>query len=224
LFKRPLASFLHNEPKKEKLFPKDYRLLPNKQDKFDKKTILVMRKTRYLQKISKDLFFTKEELFEINKHTIKENPKILAKKYRNLFKLTDNIQKKFKTSYNFFNYLRDILEQNNILVFQFSMPIDDARGFVLIDDFPKIIVVNTKDSIEARIFTLMHEFAHILLGESVIDIPKINFVNDPIEKWCNNFASGFLLTDSLLDEITSNFDEFITNNKVQKKYSNVWFE
>jgi len=53
----------------------------------------------------------------------------------------------------------------NILVFQFSMPIEDARGFALTDMNPNVIVVNSKDSIEARLFSLMLEFGHILLGE-----------------------------------------------------------
>ena len=62
------------------------------------------------------------------------------------------------------------------------MPIEDARGFALADANPKIIVVNSKDQIEARIFTLLHEFAHILLGETSISIPDLRS-NNTIEKW-----------------------------------------
>src|SRR3989338_3642326 len=55
LFKRPVASFLLSKPLTEKPKPKDYRMLPNKANKFDKKTILVLRKARRLQELSKEL-------------------------------------------------------------------------------------------------------------------------------------------------------------------------
>ena len=71
-----------------------------------------------------------------------------------------------------FNLLRDIIEDKNILVFQISMPVEDARGFAIADETPAIIVVNSKDHIEARVFSLMHEFGHILLKESGISLPE----------------------------------------------------
>ncbi|MBW6462037.1 MAG: helix-turn-helix transcriptional regulator [DPANN group archaeon] len=38
-YKRPIATFLLSAPKEEKPKPKDYRMLPDKVDVFDKKTI-----------------------------------------------------------------------------------------------------------------------------------------------------------------------------------------
>jgi len=155
IFKRPVAAFLLSKPKYEKPKPKDYRLLPEKADKFDKKTLLVLRKTRRLQKLSKELSrnIKYETKTKLEKAKISDSPEKMADKYRELFELTLEKQKKFKTAYELFNYLRDVLEDMNIYVFQFSMPVEDARGFVLVDDSPNIIVVNTKDSIEARLFS-----------------------------------------------------------------------
>jgi len=195
-FRRPIAAFLLSEPRKEKPKPKDYRFIPNKTNIFDKKTILVLRKARNLQEIGKELsknidYETKAKIKKVN---LSDNPEEIAQKYREIFGLSEEKQRKFKTPYEFFSYLRDILENMNILVFQFSMPVEDARGFVLSDDFPAVIVVSTKDGIEARLFSLMHEFGHILLGESVIDFPDISIpYRNKIEKWCNEFASSFLL-------------------------------
>lgn len=195
-FKRPLAAFLLSEPKKEKPLPKDYRMLPNKKNIFDKKTILSIRKARSLQSISKELSsnIKYETKPKIKKVKLSDNPETIAKRFRDIFKLNEEKQRKFKDTYKLFNYLRDMLENMNILVFQLSMPVEDARGFSLADDTPDIIVVNTKDSIEARLFSLMHEFAHVLLGETVIDIPELSItVTDRTEKWCDEFASSFLL-------------------------------
>ena len=195
-FNRPLAAFLLSKPKEEKPLPKDYRMLPNRKDIFDKKTMLAIRKARSLQSISKELSsnIKYETKTKIERAKIADNPEVISRKYREMFELTEEKQRKFRDTYQFFNYLRDALEDMNILIFQISMPIEDARGFSLSDDLPAIIVVNTKDSIEARLFSLMHEFAHILRGETVIDLPELSITDrDIIEKWCDEFASSFLL-------------------------------
>ncbi len=224
-FRRPLAAFLLSEPRKERPKPKDYRFIPNRKNIFDKKTILVLRKARSLQEIGKELsknidYETKAKIERVN---LSENPEIIAKKYRELFGLTEEKQRKFKTPYEFFSYLRDILENMNILVFQFSMPVEDARGFVLSDEFPAVIVVSTKDSIEARLFSLMHEFAHILLGESVIDFPDISIsYRNKIEKWCSEFASSFLLPKEdakiLFEKNRDKLTDKKTLNSLSRKY------
>jgi len=225
IFKRPIAAFLLSRPKEEKPKPKDYRMLPERQDKFDKKTILVLRKSRRLQELSKELsknirYETKTKLKQAN---IRDIPEEISNKYREIFNLTEEKQRKFKNSYELFHYLRDNLEDMNIYVFQFSMPVEDARGFVFVDDSPNIIVVNTKDSIEARLFSLMHEFAHILLGESVIDLPDITTsTRNNIETWCNNFSASFLLPKSLANTLFTEKRNELTKketlNYLSRKY------
>jgi len=190
VFKRPVAAFLLSKPNAEKPKPKDYRLLPERTDRFDKKTLLVLRKVRRLQELSKELsgnigYETKNKLEKVR---LSDNPEITALKYREFFGLTEEKQKGFKTSYELFHFIRNFLEDLNIFVFQFSMPVEDARGFVLVDDVPNIIVVNTKDTIEARLFSVMHEFAHILFGESVIDLP------DATSKTKNNWKNGVIFS------------------------------
>ena len=223
VFKRPIASFLLSQPVNEKPKPKDYRMLPSKLNKFDKKTILVMRKARKLQEISKELsgniaYDTKSKIKRIK---ISESPENVAKTYRELFELTENKQRKFKNSYELFNYLRDIFEEQNIFVFQFSMPVDDARGFVFADEYPYTVVVNSADLIEARIFSLMHEFGHILLGESVIDLPEATAsYKDNVEKWCNEFASYFLLPKEFAKSSFSEYKSNLIDTAILKKLSN----
>ncbi|MBU4266265.1 MAG: XRE family transcriptional regulator [Candidatus Altiarchaeota archaeon] len=222
VFRRPIAAFLLSEPKKEKPMPKDYRMLPNKEDIFDKKTILVLRKARNLQEISEELsknidYQTKPKIERVNNSV---NPKEIANNYRKKFDLTEEKQRKFKTAYNFFNYLRDVLEDMNILVFQFSMPLEDARGFVLVDELPNIIVVNTKDSIEARVFSLMHEFAHILLGESIIDLPDVSKIRkNKIEQWCDEFASSFLFPEEISKRLFESKNDVLTDSKTLRGLS-----
>ncbi|MDO9098363.1 MAG: XRE family transcriptional regulator [Candidatus Methanoperedens sp.] len=224
-YKRPLAAFLLSEPVKEKPKPKDFRMLPDRKDTFDKKTILVLRKARTLQEISNELSYNIDYQTKaaVEKAKTSDKPEDLANKYRMTFELTVDNQKRFKTSYELFNFLRDKMEDLNILVFQYSMPVEDARGFALTDETPNVIVLNSKDTIEARIFSLMHEFAHILLGETGIDFPDVTIsTRNEVEVWCNRFASAFLLpADMAMNLFKSNkstLTETDTLNKLSRKY------
>lgn len=223
IFKRPVASFLLSKPIPEKPKPKDYRMLPNKANIFNKKTILVMRKTRKLQELGKELSrnIAYDTGSKIKRVKITENPETMASQYRQLFGLTDERQRKFKSARELLNYLRDVLEEHNIFLFQFSMPVEDARGFVFVDETPNVIVVSTKDTIEARIFSIMHELGHILLGESVIDLPDVTSVyKDDVERWCNEFASGFLLPKGLAKEVFEQNKVKLLQRETLKSMSN----
>ena len=225
IYKRPIASFFLSKPKQERPMPKDYRFLPNKTNIFDRKILLAIRRTRSLQNLSKELslninYTTKTE---IKSAKLTDNPELIASEYREMLNLDIEKQRKFRDSYKMLRHLRDVFEDHNILVFQFSMPIEDARGFALADETPNIIVINSKDSIEARLFTLMHEFGHIILGETVIDLPEesLQFRNN-IEAWCNTFSSAFLLPKEvaidLFDKNKHKLTETDTLNALSKKY------
>src|SRR3989338_4368333 len=109
IFKRPVASFLLSKPLTEKPKPKDYRMLPDKTNKFDKKTILVMRHARRLQELSKELSknVDYETKSKIEKVKISDSSEEVALKFRAKFNLTEEKQRKFKSPYDLFNYLRD---------------------------------------------------------------------------------------------------------------------
>jgi Zn-dependent peptidase ImmA (M78 family) len=224
IVKRPIASFLLSKAPVEPSLPKDFRMLPNKDGKFDKKTIFAIRKARALQKTTKELsvYLNEEIKSKIDRFSLDNKPENIAKRYRDIFELTEEMQLKFRSHYDFYNYLRKKLEEINVFPFQISMPLEDARGFTLSDDSPAIVVVNSKDFIEARIFTIMHEFGHILLNETGIDIPEFT-TSDKIEKWCNEFSSDFLLPKEIAKRVFESKKEVLTETKtlndLAKKYS-----
>ncbi|WP_169336400.1 helix-turn-helix domain-containing protein [Archaeoglobus sulfaticallidus] len=195
IYKVPVAAFFLPKPR-EIPMPKDYRFIPGRESKFDKETLLVFRKVRGLQKVAKELIENLGYTIEphIERVSLKDKPEKIAEKYREEFGLTEELQAEFKDASAMFKYLRQKIEELNIFVFQYGMPVKDARGFTLTDDFPIIITVNSKDLYKPRIFTLMHEFGHVLLGESVVDIPNIAIpTTNIVERWCNEFAASFLL-------------------------------
>src|SRR3989344_689816 len=222
--KRPLAIFLLPKAPEEKPKPKDYRMLPGKYGKFNKKTILAIRKARYLQGIIQELAINIENDLKPKIMILKitDDPEEIAVKYRGLLDFSVEKQTtELKDAYKVYSYLRGALEDKNIYSFQISMPIEDARGFALSDKDPKVIVANSQDEIEARIFTLMHEFGHVLLGETAISLSEFQ-TQDKIERWCNQFASNFLLPKELAQSIFSqkqeSFTETKTLNTLKRKY------
>jgi len=72
------------------------------------------------------------------------------------------------------------------------------RGFALADKVAPFIIINEKDSKAAWSFTLLHELAHIWLGQSGVS----GYESDvEIERFCDAVAAKFLLDPNELNEI-----------------------
>jgi Zn-dependent peptidase ImmA (M78 family) len=222
--KRPLAAFLLPSPPEAPPKPKDYRMLPGREGEFDKQTLLAIRRARRLQRVSRELsenleFGLKPSVEHIS---VNQNPERIADKYRTLFGINEKTQRDWKTPNKAFNDLRNAIEELNIIVLQISMPVEDARGFTLTDQYPTIIVVSLKDRIEARIFSLLHEFGHILLNKTGISMSLDSLspvIQDPVEKWCNEFAASFLLPKVVAEAIYQQNKETITDSNTLKRLS-----
>jgi len=202
-FKRPLAAFLLSKPPEESTTLPDFRKLPGAQGDFSRETHLAIRKARRLQKVRRELMenLGSDVRVKIRNRTIQDNPEIVANDERVDLPI-DIAQIDTSTSTKLFQIWRDWFEQKNITVLQLKMPVEDARGFSLTDIEPFVIVVNESDAPNAKIFTLFHEYGHILLNESAVcnrDSDEIeNKKIKRIEYWCNRFAGAFLVPEDFL--------------------------
>jgi len=81
------------------------------------------------------------------------------------------------------------------------MPLDNARGFSLGDEPPFAIVINSTDAVQARSFTLFHEFGHLLLQKPGICLPaeSLHEEDGRVEWWCNSFAAAVLFPDTAIE-------------------------
>ena len=207
-YKRSLAVFFLPEPPEEPSIPKDFRSLPGEdQLEISTKTRLAMRRARRLQSIAKEL---NEKLVRNideykGKFKISDDPEELSKKIREILKIPIEMQYDWNSENDALNTWKKSIEELGILVFQTSIPIEDARAFSITDDGVPVIVLNTKDIIKARIFSLLHELGHILLEKGgICDLSKgglweINKQKIPssevknIEIFCNHLAGATLV-------------------------------
>ncbi|MEL6799853.1 MAG: ImmA/IrrE family metallo-endopeptidase [Pseudomonadota bacterium] len=78
-----------------------------------------------------------------------------------------------------------------------TIPASVFRGFAIADPVAPFIVINAKDARPARAFTLIHELAHVFLGQTgvsgAISTNRPETDNARVERFCNDVAGEFLL-------------------------------
>ena len=96
---------------------------------------------------------------------------------------------------------RSRVEALNILVLETSrVKTSEMRGFSLSERLPLVIVLNGEDSDRGKIFTLLHELAHLSLREpGVCDLHTRGESSSDVEVYCNAVASEALLPQAWLD-------------------------
>lgn len=74
------------------------------------------------------------------------------------------------------------------------IPVKECRGFVIVNEMAPFMFVNAADAKAAQLFTIIHELAHIWIGESAgFDNQNLQPANDPMEKLCDQVAAEFLV-------------------------------
>jgi Zn-dependent peptidase ImmA (M78 family)/DNA-binding XRE family transcriptional regulator len=206
IYKRPLAAFFLPEPPHEPPLPDDFRTLPERKRKpLSSNTLLAIRRARRLQSLAIELAnSTNYEIqIKVGKASLLDDPEEIASKTRTNIGIDIQKQFKWKNDIDAFNEWRRAIESLGVLIFQFSLPIEETRGFSLPNN-PPVIVINAKDHIRARIFSLFHEYGHLLLDTGgICDWENQNVpseMNGSIEKFCNHFAGALLVPkDALLN-------------------------
>jgi len=199
LYRRPLAALFLPQPPDVPPMPHDFRVLPSEANRpLSKETLLVVREARRIQALARDLA---KDLGRAPSSVIPPAepttaPEHLAARERERIGVTISEQRSWRTPWRALRAWREAMERLNVLVLQFGMPLGDARGFSLPDEVAPVIVLNSRDAQNARIFTLFHEYAHLLRGSSALCIPDPGAPdthwggND--EAFCNAFSGAFL--------------------------------
>lgn len=132
---------------------------------------------------------------------LETDPGVIAMFIRELLDLSDDRQVKFRKPEAMLTYCISRLEELDVLVFQAAkIEPNEMRGLSLGYEMFPIIALNRKDEPSARLFTLMHELAHIILGTSGIcnDTTESSPTTNAVELLCNTIAGLVLVPTARL--------------------------
>lgn len=202
-YKRPITLFYLSEPPADFMPLQDYRRLPGVIPSLVESPQLniEIRKAHYRRQVALELVQLLGESFPQLQYqaTLRGNPEQIGQEVRDLLGISLTEQIGWRDNYKALNGWRRALERLGVLVFQASsIDVSEMRGFTISDRPLPAIVVNKSDSPKGRIFSMMHELAHILLGDSSISGDyTYGYALTPEEKetevFCNRVAAAILL-------------------------------
>ena len=99
-----------------------------------------------------------------------------------------------------------------------KLNLDTFRGFAIFDEFAPLIFINTNDSKAGQIFTLMHEVAHLWIGQSGISDLDIQNHNE-IELICNEIAAKILMPKTKIQKAFREFDDDRRLERIADRFS-----
>ena len=134
----------------------------------------------------------------------------IANDIRNTLKLQVNWASKHTTWEQALEYLTLQIEEIGIIInfngivgnnTRRKISVDECRGFVLVNKKAPFLFINSADAKAAQMFTLIHELAHIWLGESAgFDNKQMLPADDPTEILCDKVAAEFLVPEMFFRE------------------------
>jgi Zn-dependent peptidase ImmA (M78 family) len=96
------------------------------------------------------------------------------------------------------------IEDHGVFTYMIPMPPHELSGFSMFRDGVAAICVNDREATEGRkVFTLFHEYCHLLLRQTGISDENNS---NRVERFCNEFAASFLIPRSPLIEAIGNIE------------------
>ncbi len=172
-------------------------------------TILLMQQRQdWLKDYLTDNDF--ENLPFVGKYQDTNDPLRIVNDIRETLNLPENWASQFGTWEESLNHLVEQIEDKGIItifngvvennVYR-KIPVEECRGFVLVDAIAPFMFINNSDSKAAQMFTIVHELAHIWTGHSAgFDFRKLQPADDPIEILCDQVAAEFLVPTQAFNE------------------------
>jgi Zn-dependent peptidase ImmA (M78 family) len=199
-YKRPLAIFYLPAPPVDFQPLRDYRRVPDAQlGRLSPELLATIRRARAVRETAIDLSeLADEPVASAPQLGRAGDPERFGAGARDLLGVTLEQQAAWRDPRRALNAWIDAVSRLEILVLQAqSIAFEEMRGFSISADRLPVIVLNGADTPRARIFTLLHEFAHVLMqADGVCDVAPQNWARGPtdeIEIFCNRAAAATLM-------------------------------
>lgn len=159
-----------------------------------------------------------EQLKFVGKFNEKSNYYDIVIDIKNTLGLGGNWANSFQTFEDVINHLAQKIEEVGIIVIfngivgqntHRPINVEECRGFVLVNSIAPFMFINAADSKAAQIFTIIHELAHIWIGESAgFDFKQLHPANNPLELLCDKVAAEFLVPEEPFNKVWENKYDF----------------
>lgn len=212
-YRRPVLTFFLKDPPRKEFRLKDFRTIGRKTQVLDSPEFAAfLRKATALHKAVKSI--VRQEgggpLRFVGSASDKEPPSRLVDKIRTALQFPLLEQLDIKDSKGILSKIRDraqkigifIVLRGNLGSYHTDIEPEVFRGLVISDEFAPFIFINPKDAKAAQLFTIVHELAHLWLGDSgitnknALEINNTNSAQDR-EIYCEQVAADFLLPEKV---------------------------
>lgn len=131
-------------------------------------------------------------------------PIAIAKIIRDYLEIEPNWYEETKGTEDSFSFIREKMNEIGITVMmngivrnntKRALNAEEFRAFAIVDDIAPLVFINGADSNGARLFSLFHELAHIIIGENDLFNDRQRTVTSVSkqEKICNGIAGELLV-------------------------------
>jgi len=212
-YKRPIAVFFLAEPPRRFAVQREFRRLPGTVAEAASPELLVALRWA---------LFRREAAMELHRLTGDPPHELAAKLHpnlqpeeagrqiRELLGVSWREQSDWASPHEALRAWRTAIEDKDVLVFQTSdVEMDEMRGTCIPDQPLPVILLNGKDAPHGRIFSLLHEFVHILLRAGGHQTSRMvgerSPEEQPLEVAANAFAAAALLPEQVFRQVVASY-------------------
>lgn len=205
-YKRPISDLFLLTPPQAQLLPHDFRRTSDLiGQRYSPQLRHELRASARRRQLALDLIEESQEAPPAPiplRITQAQDPESIGLAIRTLLRITTTEQKAWRGDpRKAYKSWRTRVESLGILVFQItSVARDEMHGFCIATQPLPVIAINRKLKPNGRTFTMLHELAHILLGEAALcDIDESahrNPIEQRTEVFCNHVAGATLVPAS----------------------------
>ncbi|MGZ0212541.1 MAG: ImmA/IrrE family metallo-endopeptidase [Actinomycetales bacterium] len=196
-FKRPWSYLLIDEAEVFNAVGQDNRSLRNQQRPSSAELLDQIQATVEMLATAAELF--PETKFEVPSDVDSSTqPSTAGAVIREFLGVSEQAQLKAKDEFGALRVWVDALHRRGVYVSQRRLDDDTVRAFSRVQGAQAVIVVDTRDGAYARTFSLLHEYAHIVLRSTgICDLLE----HSRIEQVCNAIAAATLMPTKLVREV-----------------------
>jgi len=231
IYRRALAVFYLPEPPKDYETLRDFRCLPDDEDrKYSPELLLIMRTAIEHQQWTREFLIDEgmPPLPFVGSATVDDNPREVGEDILRVLEISPDEQCDCRSRGEALRLWMSKAEKKGIFVFrQGKIDLRQSRGFIISDEIAPFIYLNSEDAQAAQIFTLVHELAHLWLNQSgvsnIVTFGAYQSVEaSMIEPFCNKVASEALLFRDRFDTEWNNLSSSMNIGDRIEKISRIF--